>query len=123
MPAKPAPGTYGIRLFNTAATDETAYHYRVDRTFQIIYFGASPTDVLQKIDALGDALYGVRVLPIDKDSNRYLRIGSFSYTQLFQTENDLYARIGVLDCTVRKARTQPEYQKIMHIYARYMTRI
>ena len=123
IPLRPDPDTFSVRAFSSSHINETGYHYRIDRTYQIMYIAENHPQLLSRIDSLGRALYGVLVIPIEGSDNRYLRVMGYNTTAPFETENDLYGQIAVLDCAVREARSQPEYQKIMHIFARYMTRV
>lgn len=116
----PAADEFLIRFLNETRQSETRYHTRADREYQIVYYGASAPDVLDRMDALSDALYRYQLIPIN-GSLRYIRVGSFSISQPFETEGkQLFACIGVLQTEIREARTQEQYEKIMHIYTRYI---
>lgn len=119
VPLLPVANTFVIRFQDERRESETAYHYRIDREYQIVYLGANAPDVLTKIDVLGRAIYQARVLPIS-GSLRYLSVESFSFGQPFQTDNNLHAGIAVLTTEVREARDQPTYQKIMNVHTRYV---
>ncbi|MGF9711625.1 hypothetical protein [Paenibacillus naphthalenovorans] len=118
-PKKPVANTFVIRFQNDSRESETRFHYRTDREYQIVYFGADASDVLTKMDALSKALYQIQLIPIN-GSLRYIRIESFSFSQPFETDNKLFACIGVLSTQVREARDQQVYEKIMHVYTRYI---
>lgn len=120
VPLKPAPNTFVIRYLGESREVETAAHYRIDREYDVVYLGATAADVLTQMDALGRALYQTKLIPI-KDSLRYIRVESFSTSQPFETENDLFACIAVLQTEIREARDQAEYDLIQHVYARQET--
>lgn len=117
VPSQPTANSLSIRFQGVGTETETAYHMARHREFQIIYFGTSNINVLMKMDALDRKLNNDLVIPI-KDSLRYLRIESFSLSQPFKTENGVDAMIGVLAVTVREARDQAQYEKIMNVYTR-----
>jgi hypothetical protein len=118
IPSQPTARSLSIRFQNGGTETETLYHMARNREYQIVYFGASNIDVLTKMDALDRKLNNDLLIPI-KDSLRYLRVESFSLSQPFKTENGIDAMIGVLSVTVREARDQQQYEKIMNVYGRY----
>lgn len=118
-PKQPPPGLFVIRLQNDRRESETRLHFRTDRDYQIVYYAKTAPDVLAKMDALSTALYQTQLIPIS-GSLRYIRVESFTFSQPFLTQNDLYAGIGVLSTQVRQARDQQAYDKIQHVYARYL---
>jgi hypothetical protein len=118
-PKEPVPNTFVIRFQSESRESETALHWRTEREYQIIYFGADAADVLTKMDALSKALYQTLLIPID-GSLRYIRVESFSLSQPFLTDNKLFACIGVLSTTIREARDQATYEKIMHVNTRFI---
>jgi hypothetical protein len=118
VPPQPTANSLSIRFQGADTGTETAYHMARRREYQLVYFGASNIDVLTKMDELDRKLNNDLVIPI-KDSTRYLRVESFSLSQPFKTENGVDAIIGVLAVTVREARDQQQYEKIMNVYARH----
>jgi hypothetical protein len=118
VPAQPTANSLSIRLQGASTETETAYHIARRREYQLVYFGASNVDVLTKMDALDRKLNNDLLIPI-KDSSRYLRVEFFSLSQPFKTENGVDTIIGVLAVTVREARDQEQYEKIMNVSARY----
>jgi hypothetical protein len=117
VPSQPTTNSLSIRLQGASTETETAYHMARHREYQLVYFGASNVDVITKMDALDRKLNNDLLIPI-KDSTRYMRVESFSLSQPFKTENGIDAIIGVLSVTVREARDQQQYEKIMNVYAR-----
>jgi hypothetical protein len=119
VPVQPVANEVSIRYLTGDSESETNYHYRLDRDYQIIYFAQNEFACLQKFEALEQKLNDVFVIPIN-GSMRYLRVGSFSFSQPFKTEGGtVFAMIGVLRVSVREARTQEQYEKIMNIETRY----
>lgn len=101
-----------IELVMSRPTTETAYHYRVNQTYQIVYFGSSKLDCLSKLQTLEKKFIDKQLIPLG-ETGRYLRIASFSLSQAFKTETTgVYAVIGMLEAEFREARTQNEYEKI-----------
>jgi hypothetical protein len=117
VPAQPIANSLLIRLQGASTETETAYHMARHREYQFVYFGSSNIDALTKMDALDRKLNNDLLIPIN-DSSRYLRVESFSLSQPFKTENGIDTIIGVMSVTVREARVQQQYEKIMNVYAR-----
>lgn len=123
VPTKPANGDVVVRMLTTDTESETRYHYRVERSYQIVVYGADAPTVLEKMDAISRKVNdGKTVIPI-KDSLRFIRAGSFSYSAAFKTEGGMTACVGVLQTEIREVRTQEEYEKIWHVYGRYEFRV
>lgn len=118
VPAQPTANSLSIRLQSADTETETLYHMARHREYQFVYFGASNVDVITKMDELDRKLNNDLLIPI-KDSLRYMRVESFSLSQPFKTENGIDAIIGVLSVTVREARDQEQFEKIMNVYARH----
>lgn len=123
VPTQPTKDNVVVRMLTTDTESETGYHYRIDRTYQIVVYGADAPSVLDKMDVImRKANDGKAVIAIS-GSLRYIRIGSFSFGAAFKTESGVYACVGVLPTEVREARTQEQYDKIMHVYNRYEIRV
>ena len=116
-PLKPEPKTFVVRVIDDGRTTETRYHTRVDRTYQIVYYSDKVADVLTKMDALSFAFMDALIVPVS-GSTRNIRVGTFSYSEPFETENDLFASIGVLTTEVREARTRPQWPLIGKVNVR-----
>ena len=117
-PLSPDPKTFVVRIIDAGRTTETRYHTRADRTYQIVYYSDKVADVLAKMDELSFAFMDVLVIPVSA-SSRNIRVGAFSYSEPFETENDLLASIGILTTEVREARTQPQWPIIGKVNARF----
>jgi hypothetical protein len=123
VPTQPTKDTLVVRVQNTDTESETGYHYRVERTYQIVAYGVDSPACLTKMDAITRKVNdGTTLIPIN-GSLRYIRCGPFAFGAAFRTESGLWACIGVLQTEVREARTQEQYDKIMHVYPRYELRI
>lgn len=122
IPTEPKANELALRFIASGSTTETNYHYRLDHDFQIVYFGRNEFECLTKFESLERKMNDGFLIPI-KDSTRYLRIGSFSFSQPFKTESGANAIIGVLSVELREARTQPEYDKIENLYAEIRTEL
>jgi len=104
-PLKPASDTFIVQLMGDNRSTETGYHTRVERMYQIVYVNSSLPEVLAKMDALSYAAMDGTLIPINA-SSRFIRVGAFSYSQPFETENDLYAVIGIMQTEIREVRTR-----------------
>lgn len=114
IPPEPQANELALRFIASDSTTETNYHYRLDHDYQIVYFGRNEFECLTKFEALERKMNDGFLIPI-KDSTRYMRIGSFSFSQPFKTESGATAIIGVLSVSVREARSQQEFEKIMQV--------
>ena len=110
MPDTYKAGELAIELVGSKPESETGFHYRLDRTFQLVYFGANKLDCLTKMQAVERKINDKQMIPL---GTRYLRIGSFSLSQSFKTETTgVYAVIGMLEAEIREARTQGVVNKV-----------
>lgn len=117
VPIEPAADTLVIRYIDTQSTSESGFHYRLDRTFQIVYFAKNDFVCMQQTESLESKLNSGLVIPI-LGSDRFLRLESFNLSQPFKTESGtVSAIIGVLSANLREAREQPKYPKIMNVDA------
>lgn len=114
------PDTYkaaelAIELVRSATDTETASSYRIDQTYQLVYFGASQLDCLTKMQAVERKMNDKQIIPLGSTA-RYMRIGSFSLSQSFKTETTgVYAVIGMLEAELRESRTQETYEPINNL--------
>lgn len=112
IPSKYKHNELSIRFIDGESTSETGYHYRLDREYQFVYFGESEKSCIEIASKLERKFNDVEVLRL-LDSTRHLRIGSFSMSPTFRTENkEVFAFIGVLKANVRQARTFEEAPKM-----------
>lgn len=115
VPVEPAANDLVVRYLSSDNTTETGYHYRLNRDYQIIYFAQNEFACLQKFEALERHINDALVIPL-KNSDRYLRLESFSFSQPFKTEaGTVAAIIGVLSVHLREARTQTTSEKINNV--------
>lgn len=119
-PKRPDPKTFTVRLLDDGRVTETGYHTRVDRAYQIVYIDTGPAEVLTVMDDLSRVFMDGTVIPINA-SARFIRVGAFSFSAPFQTENDQYAVIGVMRTEIREARTQDNSPLIGEIHLRINT--
>lgn len=117
VPSTPAANTFVIRLLTSDTESETLYHMRRNRDYQVVYYGSNVEDVITKLDAVERKTMNNLVIPIT-GSLRYIRVEGFSSSMPFKTESGVDVALGVLQTTVREARDQKTYDKIMHVYAR-----
>lgn len=112
VPTTPTHDTLVVRFQASSTESETRYHYRDDRTFQIVVYGEDTLDCITKMDIIDSAVMGGDLTINVGDSPNSLRIESFAYSDTFRTESGLFGSIGMLEAIIRKARTQPHYDKI-----------
>lgn len=123
VPTQPTKDTVVVRMLTTDTESETRYHYRVDRAYQVVIYGVDSPTVLERMEAVLRKVNDRTTLIPLAGTLRYIRTDGFSYGAAFRTESGLFACVGVLQTEVREARTQEQYDKIMHVYPRYDLRI
>lgn len=117
MPDTYKAGELAIELVVSKAVTETAASYRIDQTYQLVYFGTSKLDCLTKMQAVERKMNDIQMITLG-DTARYMRIGSFSLSQSFKTDTaGVYAVIGMLEAEVRESRTQETYEPINNLEA------
>lgn len=111
VPDKPVANSFYIRIVSEDRETETRYHYRVDRTYEVIHFAARPDTALSNMDKLGRAIYQTELIG-------HIRVGDFAISEPSETENELYVTIGVIETSVRESRDQVVWPKINNITVR-----
>ena len=115
IPEKYVAGEMIIRYVGDTSVDETGYHYRLDRDYQIVYFGDSELDCLQKASAIQRKVNNHKQVRLE-DSGRYMTLESFSFSQPTKAEGgDVYFIIGILQARVRQARDFSQEEKMWEI--------
>lgn len=101
---------------------ETHYTYAIERTFRIVIYGSNGLDVITKAEAVGEALSNAMKIQINAEPG-YMTLGSFNLSETFETSTaGVHAIIGLLSATVRKARPQTQYDKILNVSADITTK-
>lgn len=109
-------------LGQTLGNTETHYSYASERTFRIVIYGSNGLDVLTKSEAVGEALSNAMKIQINAEPG-YMTLGSFNLSETFETSTaGVHAIIGLLSATVRKARPQTQYDKILNVSADITTK-
>jgi hypothetical protein len=122
VPVEPEANTLVVRYLTGTNETETGYHYRLDRDYQVIYFAQNEFACLQKFEQLERHINNVIAIPL-KDSDRYLRLESFSFSQPFKTESGkVSAILGVLSVNLREPRNVQDYSdKIENVHTEIRT--
>lgn len=120
MPTKYAANELSIRFAGSSTESETGFHYRLDRIYQLVYFGASELDCLAKMQVLEEKFNIDQVIPL-KGSERHLRLEPFSISAPFKTESNVYSIIGILNASLREARPQTAWPTVGELYTRTYT--
>lgn len=122
VPLQPTPGLFVVRfLAEPVRTNETAFHYRIERDYQVIYYSATPQAAFPVMDALSNAIYDVQRIVATGS-----RLNALNYTQPMRTDTDKaattnagYATLGILRITSRQSRTQQSYPLIQNVNSRF----
>lgn len=123
VPTKPTKDSAVVRVLTVDTESETRYHYRIDRAYQVVVYGEDSPTVLDRMESVSRKVNDRTTLIPIAGTLQYIRTGGFGYGAAFRTESGLWACVGVLQTEVREARTQEQYEKIMHVYPRYELRI
>lgn len=120
IPKEPKADTFVVRAGVTDISTETRFHMRIERDYQIVYYGVDVGATLERMDHLSrQAMDGRLVIPMLDGSMRYIRVDSFSFSHPTEAEGGLFAAIGVMPTELRQARTQEVFEKIQQISARF----
>lgn len=126
IPEQPAEGDVGVRYQNSPdPRQETAISYVEQREWQVVFFGAKASEnkrqlPLQFVRQMQKQAINKRmVIPIKategQEPLRYMRIGSFSFGPVQETEDGRDVVIGVMTTDIRTARDLESYEKIMAV--------
>lgn len=123
IPEEPTPNTFSVRFLRDSRSMETNLRMKIQREYQIVYFGTDIADVLTRMEAVSrKALNDNMMIPLQDGSLRYIRVESFSLSAPLTTESEVDAMIGILVGEVRECRTQEAFEKIKHMYLRVQAR-
>lgn len=122
MPKEYSPNGISIRFVKGTSESETKNHYRLDRLFQLVYFGKSEIDCLTQMSLLEEKFNNEFTIPL-KGETRKLTIGSFSSSEPFKTESGVYAIIGMLETHIRVARRLIKVPKINEVTVTMYTEV
>ena len=119
LPLKYVANTIGIRWQGDSDSDFTQAAYEISRPYQVIYFGNSEVDCLNKSKLISASLRDHLKKKVKlRGSNDFITFESFSMSPAFKTETDgVYAVVGVLSVSLLEAYTQPQYEKMQEIHA------
>lgn len=118
LPSVYVANTFAIRWQGDAPpTDLTAVIYETNRPYQIMYFGSSEIDCLQKAQAIQTELQKhikVKLRGLDD----YITLGPFAFSAPYKTDTDgVYATVGILLVSDAISRPQPTSPKMQNIDA------
>jgi hypothetical protein len=111
VPEQPPVNSFYVQMVEDIRTNETAMHYRINRPYRVLYFSDRPDTLLAIMDALSSRFYQIQIL-------EHMRLESFTISEPFKTENDLFACIGILNVTTRTSRDLPAWPKINNVNVR-----
>lgn len=108
VPLQPPDNSFYVRMIGEDRVTETRYHYRVNRTYQVVHITTRPDTALTNMDSLGAALY-------QREKIGSIRIKAYSVSPPALTDSGQYAIIGVIETEVREARTLADDPLIQHV--------
>lgn len=119
VPKEPKAYQFVIRPQKNDLSTDSRFTFKIERLYQLIYFSDNPEIALDVMDKLSRRLMaGTTLIPINDGSLRYIRIGSFSYSDPVETESGLSAVIASMPTVVHQARDQETFNKVMGLQAR-----
>ena len=119
IPAQPAPNTIAIRLLTQQSSELTGLHTAINRTYQIVYFGASNIDVIDTMDLISRELNQQTKLQVGTE---HITLGPFSLSQGFKAENGTEAMFGNLEVTAYELRNETAAPKIGTVSMTFKTK-
>lgn len=119
VPNDPKSGHFIIRTQRNELTAESRTIFRIERLYQLLYYAEHSEIALDQIDKLSrHFMAGTTLIPINDGSLRYIRIGSFSFSDPVENESGLKVIIAMMPTELRQARDQATFEKIASIHAR-----
>lgn len=111
--------TIRIKFVKGDSKVETAQHNHLTRLYQITYFGEDELDCAEKMSQLQRAFLDAYKVIIKDSDDRYMTINSFSLSETFKTQGNMFGIIGMLNISIREMKEQPTYEKINHVHVKY----
>lgn len=110
FPLKYSANTIGIRWQGDNSNGLTGAHFLVENTYQIVYFGGSERDCLDKSELISGIINDKIDMKIKiRDIDAYLTIKTFAMTPVFKTDTDgIYAVSAILTVDSNRNRILPE---------------
>lgn len=114
FPLTYSANTIGIRWQGDNSDGLTGAHYLVENTYQIIYFGDSQRDCLDKSETISAIINDKIDMKIKiRDLVEYITLRSFAMTPVFKTDTDgVYAVSAILTVASNRNRILPEHDKL-----------
>ena len=108
LPKTYVDNTVAVRVLDVGNAQRTNVHYRQNRTYQVVLFGANTIHMLDRIER-AMALLG-EGLKLKVEDGYLTTDNGISFSEVFLTEDErLYASIGVLEAYVERQRyVEPE---------------
>ena len=119
FPTSYVANTIGVRWQGDGSDGLTGVHYTIENTYQIVYFGNSRVDCLNKSETISAIINDkIDMKTKIRDLDEYMTLRSFAMTPPFKTETDgVYAVSAILTVTSTRKRKLPVYEKMGVIYA------
>lgn len=117
FPTKYVANTVGIRWEGDNGDALTNARYSIDNTYQIVYFGSTLVDCLNKSEMISGVINDNLTQKIKiRNLDEYIMLRSFAMSKPFKTDTDeVYAVSAFLHVSSNRSRTQPVYQKMAEI--------
>lgn len=115
LPKTYVDNTVAVRILDVGNAQRTNVHYRQNRTYQVVLFGANTIHMLDRIERtmtlLGEGL------KLEVDGGYLTSDNGISFSEVFLTEDErLYASIGVLEAYVERQRYVKPHETIKEIH-------
>mgnify|MGYP000867918555 CR=1 FL=1 len=118
LPSVYVKNTFAVRWQgDNPNSDLTAVMYETERPYQVLYFGSSEIDCLQKAEKIQAELrrhIKVKLRGLDD----YITLGPVAFSSPYKTDTDgVYAMVGILTVRDIVGRPQPTWPKMQSIDA------
>lgn len=119
FPSTYVANTIGIRWQGDSSDGLTNVLYTIENTYQLVYFGSSRVDCLNKSEVISGLINDkIDMKTKIRDLDEFITLRSFAMTPPFKTETDgVHAVSCILTVTSTRKRTLPEHVKMGVIYA------
>jgi hypothetical protein len=121
VPDETHPNLFVVRFLYEDRITETRVSMRIERDWEIIYFGEDTLDVFNTMSKLSKSALDYRIVIPIKDSLRYMRVNNYAISEPFETKSDknseweLNGIAGTMMTETREARTMEAFNQIMNV--------
>lgn len=113
-PKKPEKNSVVVKWAGDRGESMSGLIYELKRLYQVIYYSDDELQCIDTADKIRKAINDTIKLQIS-ESEDFMTLDLIAFSAPQKTGHDLYAIVGILPVSVFVKRTQPTYEKMMHI--------